>query len=125
LDVIEAKQFFKRYGVQLELTTAYNPEANGKIERGHSRITHALVKACKGKHSLWPKLLPFSLWADKTTHSIVTGYMLVELIYGQKPMMPVEEDIPTWVFLSWKDGINIERDCWSFVYNSFRGWLKT
>jgi hypothetical protein len=109
LDVTEAKEFFKRYGVQLKLTTAYNPEANGKIERGHPPIIHALVKACKGKHSLWPKLLPFALWADRTTHSTVTGYMPVELIYGQKPMMPVEEDIPTWVFLSWEDGISRER----------------
>ena len=52
LDATEAKEFFKRYGVQLRLTTAYNPEANGKSERGHPPIIHALVKACKGKPKL-------------------------------------------------------------------------
>jgi Integrase zinc binding domain/RNase H-like domain found in reverse transcriptase/Reverse transcriptase (RNA-dependent DNA polymerase) len=109
LNAIEAEEFFKRYGVQLKLTTAYNPEANGKIERGHPPIIHALVKACRGKPSLWPKLLPFALWADRTTHSSVTGYMPVELMYGQKPIMPAEEDVPTWVFLSWEDGISTER----------------
>jgi hypothetical protein len=35
--------------VRLRLTTAYNPEANGKSERGHPPIINALVKACKGK----------------------------------------------------------------------------
>ena len=109
LNATEAKEFFKRYGVQLKLTTAYNPEANGKIERGHPPIIHALVKACRGKPSMWPKLLPFALWADRTTHSSVTGYMPVELMYGQKPIMPVEEGIPTWVYLSWEDGISTER----------------
>ena len=109
LNATEAKEFFKRYGVQLKLTTAYNPEANGKIERGHPPIIHALVKACKGKPSMWPKLLPFALWADRTSHSTVTGYMPVELMHGQKPIMPAEEDIPTWVFLSWEDGISRER----------------
>ena len=47
LDVVEATSFFERYGVRLRLTTPYNPEANGKSERGHLTIINALVKACK------------------------------------------------------------------------------
>lgn len=109
LDANEAREFFNRYGVQLRLTTAYNPEANGKIERGHPPIIHALVKGCKGKPSLWPKLLPFALWADRTTHSTVTGYMPVELMHGQKPLMPGEQSVPTWIFLSWEDDISREK----------------
>jgi hypothetical protein len=73
------------------------------------QTAHALIKACKKKHSLWPKLLPFALWADRTTHSTITGYMRMELMYGQKPMMAVEEDIPTWVFLLWGEYIDRER----------------
>ncbi len=109
LDAAEARKFFQRYGVPLKLTTAYNPEANGKIERGHPPIIHALVKACRGRPNLWPKLLPFALWADRTTHSSVTGYMPAELMYGQKPIMPGECDVPTWAFLSWEDDITTER----------------
>ena len=56
LDVVEAQNFFQRYGVQLRLTTAYNPEANGKSERGHPPIIHALVKACKGKGRRWLRI---------------------------------------------------------------------
>jgi hypothetical protein len=109
LDAVEARNFFERHGVRLRLTTAYNPEANGKSERGHPPIINALVKACKGKPKQWPRLLPFALWADRTTHSTITGYMPIELILGQKPIMPTKDLVPTWVFLEWKDGITTER----------------
>ena len=95
--------------MQLKLTTAYNPEANGKSERVHPPIIHALVKVYKGKANLWPRLLPFVLWADRTTYSSVTGYMPIELMHGHKPIMPGEKSIPMWVFLSWEDNISRER----------------
>ena len=57
----------------LSLTTAYNPEVNGKVERGHGLIVKALVKASHGKIGDWPRLLPFALWANRTTNSMVTG----------------------------------------------------
>lgn len=105
LDAREAREFFERMGIKLALTTAYNPEGNGKSERGHAPIVKALVKACNGKVSDWPRLLPFALWADRTTHSTVTGYMPAELMYGQKPVMPIEEVVTTWSVLPWEDGL--------------------
>ena len=70
-------------------TAVYNPEVNGKVERGHGPIVKALVRACEGQVGSWPRLLPYTLWADRTTHSSVTGFMPIELMYGQKPIMPV------------------------------------
>ena len=52
---------------------------------------NTLVKDFHGKIGDWPHLLPFALWVDRTTHSTVTGYMPTELIFGQKPIMPVEQ----------------------------------
>ena len=72
LDANEAKEFFSRIGIKLSLTMAYNPKANGKVERGHSPIVKALAKACDGKMGDWPRLLPYALWADRTTHSTTT-----------------------------------------------------
>ncbi|KAL3689660.1 hypothetical protein R1sor_015969 [Riccia sorocarpa] len=108
LDFEEARVFFRRYGVKLKLTSAYNLEKIGKSERGHPPIVHALVKACNGKRREWPRLLPFALWADRTTHCSTTGYMPVELMLGQKPIMPVEDDVHTWASILWKD--NLDRD---------------
>ena len=62
----------------------------------------ALVKACQGRIGEWPKMVPYALWTDHTTHSIVTGYMPFEFMYGQKPIMPIEEAILTWTILPWK-----------------------
>ena len=39
----------------------------------------------------------------------VTRYVPIELMLGQKPIMLVEDLVPTWVFLDWKDGITRER----------------
>ena len=44
-----------------------------------------------------------SLWADRTTHSFVTGYMPTELMTGQAPVMQTETTIVTWTILSWKE----------------------
>ncbi|KAL3685686.1 hypothetical protein R1sor_003708 [Riccia sorocarpa] len=108
LNAEEARTFFRRYGVDLKLTTAMNPEGIGKSERGHSPIVHALVKACDGKPKQWPRLLPFALWADRSTHCTTTGYMPVELILGQKPILPIEDSVLSWVSLPWEDGVDHE-----------------
>ena len=78
----EAKELFDQLGVSLSLTAAYNPEANGKVECGHGSIVKALVRACGGQVGNWPRLLPYALWADRTMHSSVTGFMSAELMYG-------------------------------------------
>ncbi|KAL3694613.1 hypothetical protein R1sor_008264 [Riccia sorocarpa] len=106
LNAEEARTFFRRYGVDLKLTTAMNPEGIGKSERGHPPIVHALVKACDGKPKL--VMLPFALWADKSTHCTTTGYMPVELILGQKPILPIEDSVLSWVSLPWEDGVDHE-----------------
>ena len=96
LDAEEAEELFDRLGVKLSLTTAYNPEANGKVERGHGPIVKALVRACGGQVGNWPRLLPYALWADRTTHSSVTGFM------------PTERTISSWATEDWKDEMSRE-----------------
>jgi hypothetical protein len=103
LDNEKSRSFFRKHGVRLTLTTAYNPEANGKIERGHSPIMKALIKSCDGIFEDWPKLLPYALWADRTTHSSITGFMPSELMFGQKPIMPTEGAVVTWAALPWTE----------------------
>jgi hypothetical protein len=108
LDAQEAEELFDRLGVILSLMTAYNPEANGKVERGHGPIVKALVRACEGQVGNWPRLLPYALWANRTTHNLVTGNMPAELMYGQKPVMPAERTISSWAALEWRDEMSRE-----------------
>ena len=51
------------------LTMEYNPDANGKIEQGHTSIVKALVNLCDGKVKNWPQQLPY---ADRTMHTSLT-----------------------------------------------------
>ena len=108
LDLDKARGFFAKHGVWLTLTTTYNPEANGKIERAHSSIVKALAKACDGRAKDWPQMLPYALWADRTTHSSVTGYMPSELMTGKAPVMLTETAIATWIMLPWKEEMSRE-----------------
>ena len=48
-------------------------------------------------------MLPYALWADRTTHSSVTDYMPVEHMTRQLPVMPTETAIATWTVMSWKE----------------------
>ena len=49
LDAEEVEELFDRLGVKLSLTMAYNPEANGLVERGYRQIVKAIVRACEGR----------------------------------------------------------------------------
>ena len=102
LDAPEAEELFDRIGVKLSLSMAYNPEANGKVEHGHGHIMKALVRACEGQVGNWPQLLPYALWADRTMHNSVMAFMSAELMYGQKPIMPVERTVSSWATIDWK-----------------------
>ena len=76
--------------------------------RTSSPIVKALAKACDGRVKDWPQMLPYALWADRTTHSSVTGYMPAELMTGQAPIMPTETAIATWTVLPWKEEMSWE-----------------
>jgi hypothetical protein len=94
--------------VKLSLTTAYNPEDNGKVEHGHGSIVKALVRACEGQVGNWPRLVPYALWADRTTHSSVTGFMPAKPMYGQKPFTLTERTILSWAALEWRSEMSRE-----------------
>ena len=88
LDSDEAMEFLMKHGVRLTLTTTYNPEANGKIECRNGLIVKALVNSCNGNVKIWVQLLAYALWADRTMHSSMTGYMPLELMTGLMPIIP-------------------------------------
>ncbi|MCO5558628.1 hypothetical protein L7F22_012214 [Adiantum nelumboides] len=73
-----------------------------------SPILKALVKPCEGHIGDWLKLLPFALWAGRTTHTSVTGFMPFELMHGQKPILPLEEAVLSWTMLQWEDNFSTD-----------------
>lgn len=82
-------------GIQI---APYNSKANGKIERGHWDLRHALVKMC-GPDNLgkWFYFLPHVLWADRITTRRLTGCSPFFMITGAHPIIPLDIVEATWL----------------------------
>ena len=98
----EAREFFEKRRVELRLTTAYNPEANSKAERGHSAIVQALIKSTRNDPAKWPNMLHYALWADRTTAGRVRRETPYRLMFGQNVIYPIETSVTTWAAIDWK-----------------------
>jgi hypothetical protein len=98
----EAHEFFQRRRINLKLTTAYNPEGNAKVERGHGQIVQAIIKATRNNPARWPEMLHYALWADRTTAGRVRGETPYKLMFGQNVVYPVETKVTTWAAIDWE-----------------------
>jgi hypothetical protein len=92
----------KRYGIHRLVVSAYHPQANGMVERGHKPIVDALSKMTNGGLTSWIRHLPAVLWADRTTVRASTGLTPYEFEYANRPMLPIELKYPTWGILHWR-----------------------
>ena len=91
----------RKYKIHHTITSAYNPQANGMVERGHRPIVDALSKMTGGTQKNWTKHLPGVLWADRTTVRASTGMSPFRIMYGYEAVLPVELTEPTWAVLKW------------------------
>ena len=93
-DHLEA--FVKQYGINRVQVSAYHPQANGMVERGHRSIVEALARMTNGGIKKWTKNLPSVLLAERTTVHRPTGKTPFGVIYGREAVLPVELEHPTW-----------------------------
>lgn len=120
------KRLCHLYGVQKSRTTAYHPEGNGQCER-FNRTLHDLLRTLPiEKKRVWPQFLPQLLFAYNTSAHQSTGYSPYELMFGQKPRLPVdallgmeEESIPATA----QDWVVSHRDHLALVYVKAREQL--
>jgi hypothetical protein len=97
------KELAKTYGMRHIITSAYNPLANGMIERGHKPIVAALTKATEGGIDNWVFHLPAVLWADRITAKVTTGRTPFYLEGGREGLLPIDLDFLTWSVLPWHE----------------------
>ena len=76
-------------------TMPYHPQTNGLVERLHKTIMRMIRKLGKDKKADWLGHLAEIVHAYNATHSIVTGYSLHYLMFGQRPRLPVNFYFPT------------------------------
>jgi len=90
------------YNVRQIYTSAYHPQTNGLVERGHGPVINALSKYCGGSPADWPKYLSLALWADRVSVRESTGYSAFELLYGRDCLLPVEFTLESWSVVDWE-----------------------
>jgi hypothetical protein len=104
------KKLLEKYGMKRVLVSAYHPQANGMVERGHRPIVDSLSKLTNGHtKGSWVDLLPVVLWADRTSVRASTGMTPYEFEYASRPVLPIELKYPTWSVLAW-DSVRDDTD---------------
>ena len=97
-EVIELTQ---RLGIKRLVVSAFHPQANGMVEKGHKLIVDALAKMTSGGLDNWVENLPAVAWADQTTTRVSTNQTPFYLNCGRKAILPIKMDLPTWQILPW------------------------
>ena len=92
-EVVKSKML--QWGIRLALTTAYHPQSNGPVERGHRDLVKAMEKWTIGRKGLWPEHLDLACLADNITVKGTTGHSPFFLMFGHEPdlnlVFPAEE----------------------------------
>ena len=95
----------ERYNIKGTVVSAFHPQANGMIERGHQPIVDALSKMSKDSPRGWTRNLQAVLWADRAAVRRSTGMTPALIVCGTDAILPIELDILTWQILPWL-GVN-------------------
>ncbi|OMJ16874.1 Retrovirus-related Pol polyprotein from transposon [Smittium culicis] len=97
-----------QYGIKINFSSAYHPQSNGMVERGHGPLIDALSKYCRGKPGAWPEKLPLALWADRVTTKSTAGESPYRILFGQESVLPIEFEYRTWNSIEWTDSMTTE-----------------
>ncbi|GBG59847.1 hypothetical protein CBR_g66650 [Chara braunii] len=97
----EVQSVFKRAGARVSIATAYHPESNSPVERGHQTLITSLSKWCKGKDSDWPRYFRYAIWAVNVTVRASTGYPPYTLWFGRHCPLPIEFHVDSWTTVDW------------------------
>ena len=96
------KTLLEKYRIKNVHISAYHPQSNGLVERGHGPVVNALSKYTSEEPANWPRYLSLALWADRITIRRSTGYSAFELLYGRDCLLPVDLDVLSWRMVNWE-----------------------
>ncbi|GJW42371.1 reverse transcriptase domain-containing protein [Tanacetum coccineum] len=78
----------KRYGVNHQFSTSYNPQTNGQVKNTNRALKGFLEKTVKDNPAIWSRKLDDALWAFRTAYKTPIGTTPYKLIYGKNCHLP-------------------------------------
>lgn len=94
---IGALEYLKKWGIKGIRISAYNKQAQGKVERPHGDIRQSLYKATEGFISKWFYFFHHVMWADRITVRRGTGCSPFFMTTGAHPILPLDIIEATWL----------------------------
>ena len=96
VDTVEVRSYLSRTGIDVVFSSAYHPQGNAKVERGHQSLVKTLETICGNRTRLWPEILPLAVLADNSSVRRNTGVTPFELMFGRPNSFAFGEGLPTW-----------------------------
>ena len=87
------KQLYNILDIEQVLSTAWNPQSHGLVERANQNIQKILRSLIEAHHdglNHWDKYLNQVVFVINTTVNKVTGFSPYELVYGRKAAYPID-----------------------------------
>ena len=86
----------KRLGINHSTSTPYHPESQGSVERFHQTLKSMLKKYCLDNISVWDELVPYLLFAVRSSVNESVGLSPFNIIFGHKVRGPLEMLRESW-----------------------------
>ena len=77
-------------GVVQRITSAYQPQSNGLVERQNRTIKNSLVKILEDNPRHWPYIMEGVLFAHRVSKHSSTKYSPFKLLYNREPVLPID-----------------------------------
>ena len=84
-----SEELHKLTGVEQRITSPYQPQANGLVERQNRTIKKSLVKVLEYNPSKWRYIIEGILFARVSCHA-PTKYSPFKLMYNRDPVLPID-----------------------------------
>ena len=87
------REYLSRHNIRHQYTTAYHPQANGKVERVNRTIKEMLARLSNNNLARWTEVLPEVIKTINITPTRATGFSPFALQTGRDPRLPISTNL--------------------------------